>query len=143
MATEERKAMSRQAIGMWAGGAEIDASIFTADYTNHQEPAADGGVRTIELSTWISIVEANHRAFADLSVHILKQLADGDQVATHWRFSATQTGAYEGREATGKPVAWTGVQIDRFADGRIAESWVVWDKYSMFEQLDLISVAMR
>lgn len=138
MSLDVEKDLSRRGIAMWAGGATIDTTIFAPDYANHQEPLADGGTRTIDLAAWVAVVEANHQAFPDLSVEIMMQVAEGDRVATHWRFSATQTGTYEGQAATGKNVSWTGIQIDRFADGKIAESWVVWDKYTMFKQLDLI-----
>jgi hypothetical protein len=35
-------------------------------------------------------------------------------------------------------VTWTGVQIDRIADGKIVESWVDWDKYRLFETLGFL-----
>jgi hypothetical protein len=38
---------------------------------------------------------------------------------------------------TGKQIAWTGAQIDRFEGGKIAETWVNWDKSTMFQQLGL------
>ncbi len=37
-----------------------------------------------------------------------------------------------------KEVTWTSIQIDRFENGRIAESWVDWDKYRLFAQLGLV-----
>lgn len=138
VSVETEKALSRQALTMWAGGATIDPSIFASDYRNHQEPAADGGVKTIDLETWVALVKANHAAFPDLAVTFLMQVAEGDRVATHWRFTATQDGSYEGAAPSGKEVSWTGVSIDRFADGKIAESWVVWDKYTQFAVLGLL-----
>ena len=114
------------------------AALFTDGYVNHQEPAASGGVMGIDRASWAAIVTANHDAFSDLKVDILLQIAEGDLVATHWRFSATQTGPYEGHAPTGRSVRWTGVQIDRFEGDKIAESWVSWDKYSQFEALGLI-----
>ena len=35
-------------------------------------------------------------------------------------------------------VKWTGVQIDRFENGKIIESWVDWDKYRLFEELGFL-----
>ncbi len=66
-------------------------------------------------------------AFPDTRVDILLQLAEGDLVATHWRFSGTQTGAYESHPQSGMQASWTGVQIDRIEGGKIVESWVSWD----------------
>lgn len=51
---------------------------------------------------------------------------------------ASHGGPYEGLPATGRTVSWTGVQIDRFETGRIAESWVEWDKYTQFSALGLL-----
>ena len=48
------------------------------------------------------------------------------------------TGTYLGRPPTGRRATWTGVQIDRFANGKIIESWVDWDKYRLFEALRFV-----
>mgnify|MGYP000869959153 CR=1 FL=1 len=142
MTVDERKALARRSLGMWAADAPLEPdAVFAEDYVNHQEPMAAGGAGGLDRSGWAAVVEANHRAFPDLQVEILAQVAEGDRVATHWRFSATHAGTYEGRMATGRTATWTGVQIDRFAGGRIAESWVSWDKYGQFEQLGLLEGA--
>ena len=139
MTLSAEKELARRSLEMWAGNASVDPGVvFAEDYGNHQEPAAAGGVKAIDLAAWVKIVKSNHQAFPDLRVEILMQIAEGDTVATHWRFSATQTGPYEGHAPTGKRVSWTGVQIDRFENGKIAESWVSWDKYIQFKQLGLL-----
>ena len=66
------------------------------------------------------------------------QIAEGYQVATRWEFTATHTGDFIGAAPTGKQIIWTGVQIDRFEDGKIVESWVDWDKYRFLEGLGLV-----
>lgn len=135
----EKKNIARQSLEMWAGDATVDAAaIFTDGYVNHQEPAASGGIQGIDRATWATIVAANHDAFPDLKVEILSQIAEGDLVATHWCISATQTGPYGGTPPSGRPVSWTGVQIDRFEGDKIAESWVSWDKHTQLVQLGLI-----
>jgi predicted ester cyclase len=96
-------------------------------------------MKTNGLADWVALVKANHRAFPDLQVEFLMQIAEADRVATHWRFTATQGGSYEGLAPTGKHVSWTGVQIDRIEGDRIAESWVVWDKFTQFEALGLLT----
>lgn len=139
MTLSEMKDLARRSLQMWAGDAALETgAVFAEAYVNHQEPAASGGVKGIDLATWTAIVEANHRAFPDLKVDILAQIAEGDRVATHWRFTATHSGPYEGLAPTGRGLSWTGVQIDRFEGGRIAESWVSWDKFTQFEALGLL-----
>lgn len=131
------KDLARQAIEMWAGDATIDTSIFAAGYQNHQEPKAAGGRETIDLESWASLVASTHTTFPDLKVEILAQIGEEDRIATYWRFAGTQTGAYLDHPATGRAAEWTGVQIDRIAGGRIAESWVTWDFYSLLRDLGL------
>ena len=138
MSLDAMKTLSKQVVGMWAGDATVDQSLFTPDFKNHQEPLAEGGVKALDLSAWVALVEGNHKIFPDLAVTILSQVAEGDQVSTHWRFTGTQEGTYEGLAPTGKTVTWTGVSIHRFVDNKVAEAWVVWDKYYLFEQLGLI-----
>ncbi len=139
MSPSAEKELARRSLDMWSSTAPFTPdAVFAPDYVNHQEPAAASGVGTINLATWINIVQANHAAFPNLTVDILLQVAEGDIVATHWRFTGTQTGPYEGHPPSGKQASWTGVQIDRIANGRIVESWVSWDKYTQFAELGLL-----
>jgi predicted ester cyclase len=69
---------------------------------------------------------------------LLAAMPAASLAATRWQFSATQTGDYLGHPPTGRRATWTGVQIDRFENGRIAESWVDWDKYRLFEALGFL-----
>ena len=124
---------------MWgSNNTDKPEAVFAAAYVNHQESGAAGGVTSLDLTGWKAVVAENHRAFSDFEVRILMQIAEGALVATRWQFSATQTGPYLGHPPTGKRATWTGVQIDRFANGKIAESWVDWDKYRLFEALGFV-----
>jgi predicted ester cyclase len=139
MIVDEMKALVRRSLQMWAGGNTDDpAEVFAANYVNHQEPAAVGGVKAVGLGDWKDIVAGCHRAFPDLEVTILMQIAEGDLVATRWQFAGTQDGEYLGHAPSGKRAIWSGVQIDRVAKGKIVESWVDWDKYRMFEALGFL-----
>lgn len=138
MSIDANKTLSRRSLEMWASGnADNPDEIFAPGYLNRQEPDAAGSDTPLDLAGWKAVVRDNHTAFSDFRVAILMQIAEGDRVATHWRFTATQTGAYLGHPPSGRRASWTGVQIDRFADGRIAESWVVWDMDTLFRQLGL------
>lgn len=45
-----------------------------------------------------------------------------------------------GLALTNKSVTWAGTSIDEYdGEGKIARTWVVWDKYTMFRDLGLIS----
>ncbi len=139
MSIEAQKSLARRSLDMWAGNnRDKPEEVFASNYVNHQEPDAKGGVKALDLAGWKALIEENHRAFPDLKVQILMQIAEGDLVATRWRFTATQTGEYLGHAPSGKQAIWSGIQIDRIKNGKIVESWVDWDKYRMFEALGFI-----
>jgi len=139
MSLDKQKRLSRRSLEMWSSNnTDRQDEVFAANYVNHQEPDARGGAKTVDLAGWKEIVAENHRAFSDFQVRVLMQVAEGDLVATRWQFTATQTGEYLGHPSTGKRATWTGVQIDRFENGKIAESWVDWDKYRLFESLGFL-----
>ena len=139
MSIDEQKKLSRRSLEIWASrNTDQPEEIFAANYTNHQELDAKGGVKSVDLEDWKDIVRAKHRAFSNFKVQILMQIAENDLVATRWKFSAKHTGEYLGHPPTDKQVEWTGVQIDRFENGKTVESSVDWDKYRLFEELGFL-----
>jgi predicted ester cyclase len=140
MLLDDHKAMSRRALEMWASNNSDRAEdIFAEHYVNHQEPDVEGGVSDKSLEAWKKLVRDYHKAFSDSKLRVLTQIAEGDRVATHWTLSATHTGTFLGLAPTQKKATWTGIEIDRFEQGKIVESWVDWDKYRFLEQLGLVS----
>ena len=139
MSLEDNKAMARRANAIWASGnSEKFEDIFTDGYLNHQEPDIAGGVSVKNLEVYKELLAKYHSTFSSSRNEVLMQIAEGDWVATRWRFRATQTSEYLGVQPTGKEVTWTGIQIDRLENGKIAESWDDWDKYNLFAQLGLV-----
>jgi predicted ester cyclase len=139
LSVDQMKEVARRGLAMWGGRCEERVEdLFTAGYVNHQEPDVDGGVSDKTLAQWLELVGGFHESFSESTVGITTQIAEGDVVATHWEFSATQTGEFRGQPASGKRATWTGVQMDRFEGGKIAESWVSWDKFGLFEQLGVL-----
>jgi len=139
MTIDDNKALSRRALNLWASrNQEIFEDVFAETYINHQEPAVEGSVSDEPLAIYKQLLRDFHLAFGTSTVRILMQIGEGDLVATRWEFTAAQTGPYLGHPASGREATWTGIQIDRHKDGKIAESWVDWDKYRLLETLGLI-----
>ncbi len=61
--------------------------------------------------------------------------AGSDTVVTRWTGSGTHTGELLGIAPTGKSVNVDGIWIHRIADGKIVETWNVWDTLGMLQQL--------
>lgn len=139
MSLHGHKETSRHALEMWSSNkADRSEEVFGENYVNHQEPDIRGGVSNINLKGWKDLVNGFHKSFSNAQLEVLSQIAEGELVATRWAITATQTGDYLGHAPTNKTVTWTGVEIDRFEDGKIAESWVDWDKYRFFDELGLV-----
>ena len=61
------------------------------------------------------------QTYPDLHLSIERQIAEGEWVATCITARGTHQGSWLEIKPTGKPVAFTGVNIDRVVDGRIVE----------------------
>lgn len=74
-------------------------------------------------------------AFPDGQQRVEDQIAEGDKVVTRWSFRGTHRGELFGIKPTGKTVEFTGVFIDRIADGKLVEHWDEADILGVMEQL--------
>jgi steroid delta-isomerase-like uncharacterized protein len=83
-------------------------------------------------------VTSLREAFPDLEMTIDDQIADGDKVVTRWTARGTHTGSFQGLPPTGKRAAFTGVDIDRFVDGKAVECWTNTDELGLMQQLGAI-----
>jgi predicted ester cyclase len=139
MSLDQNKALSIRAIQMWgSNNTDRPDEIFAEDYANHQESDVEGGIQTRGLGRWKQLVDEFHQAFSEARALSTMQIAEADRVATRFEFSAVHTGEFMGKQPTGRRVTWTGVQIDRFKNGKIVESWVDWDKYRFFQGIGLV-----
>lgn len=81
-------------------------------------------------------------AMPDLRAVLHEQLAEGDLVASRWSGEGTHTGPLVTPAATvaptGKAIYFEEIRIDRFAGGKIVESWFIPDRLSLWQQLGLI-----
>jgi steroid delta-isomerase-like uncharacterized protein len=84
------------------------------------------------------LVTVYRNAFPDLHFTIDEQIAEGDKVVTRWTVDGTNKGELLGMPATGKSSTVTGIVVDRIANGKIAESWGIFDQFGMMQQLGVI-----
>jgi predicted ester cyclase len=78
-------------------------------------------------------------AFPDFHDSVDIQIAEGDMVATRFTSTGTHRGTFMGVEPTNRELTWTGITIDRIAEGKIVESWANWDMMGMMQQLNAVS----
>jgi steroid delta-isomerase-like uncharacterized protein len=77
-------------------------------------------------------------AFPDLKVTINDVLAEGEVVAVAWTGAGTHLGDLMGIPPTGKRGIMSGVEFNKFQDGRIVERWGNNDQLGLFTQLGLV-----
>lgn len=75
------------------------------------------------------------RGAPDMRIELDDAFAAGDRVATRIRIIGTHQGSFLGREATGRPFVINQLNIYRFEDGKVAESWQLADLAGLDAQL--------
>jgi steroid delta-isomerase-like uncharacterized protein len=119
------------------GNFDVYDEVLAPDFVDHdpQSPfaAARRGPQVMRATAILY-----RTAFPDLLVVIEAQYEAGDVIITRWTVSGTQTGGLPGLPPTRKRAAVSGVQIDRFKDDTIVESWRYWDTLGMLQQLGAV-----
>ena len=118
--------------GLSRGNLDLVDELVAPDAVMHNPLILDapGSVR--------GSVEMLRRAFPDLRVEVLDLIAEGDRVAAFLRLSGTNTGAYRRGGATNRRASMRAFFIWRIAQGRLAESWGVADRFDFLQQLGII-----
>jgi steroid delta-isomerase-like uncharacterized protein len=93
---------------------------------------------TVGYEAYREEISAYRAAFPDLRYTVEDQLAEGDLVASRWTVRGTHRGELMGIAPTGKEIGLTGITIQRFANGKIAEEWWNWDTLGLMQQLGAI-----
>lgn len=137
MSAEDNKVISRRLFQEFWDGKNLAVAdqLLDANHTDHtpgSPPLPPGPEGTKQFATLY------FTAFPDLRISIEDQVAEGDRVVTRWRAQGTNTGSLFGMPATNKPATITGITIDRFAGGKIVETWTNFDNLGMLQQLGVI-----
>ena len=138
MTTEENKAVVRRELeDLYNKGGNLDAAeeIYSPDFVGRDPTTGD--IRGVEGAKQFAATMRS--AFPDLTCIVEDQVAEGDKVVTRWSARGTHQGETEDLgPATGNRMEITGVSIERFSDGMVAESWDHYDALGMMQQLGLV-----
>ena len=86
-------------------------------------------------------IERDRTAFPDVHFAIEDEVAAGDKVVTRFICRGTHEGFLASIAPTGKRMLVSGMILNRFANGRLVESWINFDTFGMMRQLGVISFA--
>ena len=122
------------------GNVALLEELLAPDFIHHDPGRPD--VRSREdYKRWLA---ESHHLFPDLHITGEDLVAEVDKVATRWTFRGTNTGDFElpaPAPATGKQVSFSGMNIFRFAEGKIVEEWFQEDTMGMLQQLGFMPAA--
>ena len=143
MSTEQNKAIARRFLEEVFGQGKLAVvdEIVAPDHVDHGPSTLPGMPTGPEGSKMVVTIYRN--AFPDIHFTIDEQIAEGDKVVTRWTGRGTHKGELAGIPATGKSATVTGVGIDRIVNGKIVESWGIFDQFGMMQQLGIIPAASQ
>lgn len=114
------------------GDTEVFAQTIHPDFINYTAPA---GISKGPDGVSYFITEVLKKAFGNLKVEILNQVAEGDMVFTHKAFHATHIGEFMGVPATNKSITMLVMDVIRLKDGLYTEHWAIRDVPHLMNQL--------
>jgi steroid delta-isomerase-like uncharacterized protein len=133
MSTETNKAMIRRFFEEAFGNGDLAVvdEIVAPDQVNGGPGALPGMPSGPEGSKML--ITAYRNAFPDLQFIIDEQIAEGNMVVTRWTAHGTHNGELVGIPATGKRTTVVGLGVDRIENGKIVESWGLFDQFGMLQ----------
>jgi len=107
------------------------------DFVDHDPPFGLGsgreGIRAAAAAIRVG--------FPDWHSELHRLIAEGDVVVEHFTAGGPHRGEAFGAAPTGATVTLQGMQIFRFAEGRIVERWGRLDELGMLRQLGVVRLA--
>jgi predicted ester cyclase len=136
-ALERNKELVRRLIdrGFNRGDLDVVDAIVDPDVITHNPIILDAPPGPDSVRSGIAMLR---RSFPDFHAEILDLVAEGDRVAVFLRLSGTNEGDYRRGGATKKRGSFRAFFIWRVANGRLAESWGVADRFDLLQQLGVI-----
>jgi steroid delta-isomerase-like uncharacterized protein len=109
---------------------ELAADLFSSDHQFHDPqvpfpPGPDGVAAVVEV----------YQKGVNGHWQIEEIFSSGDRVVVRWTGSGTHVGEVNGIPATGKPIRVDAIAIHKVTDGKISESWEVWDTLGFLQQI--------
>lgn len=83
----------------------------------------------------VNLVQMVLRAIPDLHYEIQQIIARDDRVVVQLRGTGTHRGEFLGVAGTGKRMQWNVINIYRFEDGKVIETWQLLDVWGLMGQM--------
>jgi predicted ester cyclase len=136
---EHNKTISRRWIEVFNQRDDVaEAEVRGPDYVAHAPASLEPA--PLDSEAWTRFLSGFVEGFPDLHLEVADAVAEGDLVAQRVHFAGTHTGKFQGLPPTHRKVSFSGLEINRFVDGRVAEHWFQLDALTLLQQLGLVVV---
>ncbi len=113
------------------GNLDVADELIASDYVRHDlrpgNPPRPEGMKRIASDL--------RAAFPDLHLAVTFMVAENDMIVARWVTTGTHKGSWGAVEPTGKRAEFSGVNIWRFARGKVVELWNYRDDLGLMQQL--------
>lgn len=139
MTVEQNKDVSRRWIEVFNARDEAgEADVRGPDYVAYAPASLEP--KPLDSDAWTRFLAGFVEGFPDLRITIEDAVGEGDLVAQRVHFAGTHTGEFQGLPPTGRKVSFSGLELNRFVDGRVEEHWFQLDSLSLLQQLGLVVI---
>ena len=112
---------------------DLAPELLATDHKMHdpQVPAGSGPQGMAEVVRTYQDGVEGHWGIEEL-------FSAGDRVVVRWTGTGRHTGEVNGIPPTGKEIRVDAITIHRMAEGKIAETWEVWDTLGFLQQIGVV-----
>jgi steroid delta-isomerase-like uncharacterized protein len=110
-------------------------NLIAVDYVRHCQATPDVQVNSLE--DFKKYLLGDRESFPDPDLRVVHLIAEDNLVAFWATYAGVQEGPIGQFPATGNRMEIAFAGIHRIEDGKIAETWVIWDNLAALTQLGL------
>lgn len=119
--------------GVWNGeNPAIADELVAPEYLIHDRAIAEE-LRGPEL--YKALADSTREIFPDMEFTIDDAISAADTVTLRWTMTGTHEGSLFDIQPTGKRVTLTAIEMNRFEDGELVETWTQSDMLGLVQQL--------
>jgi steroid delta-isomerase-like uncharacterized protein len=136
MSAEENKAVVMRIFDeIWnQGKLDVADEVLTPETLFHSPIRPEPMLGPAPLKGIVGFLRSG---FPDIQFTVDDIFGDGDLVAVRWTSHQTHTVTYMGVPPTGKKLSYTGNEIFRLVDGKVAEFWLIVNAMGVLGELGL------
>ncbi len=113
------------------GNTDIIKEVFAENFVNHSVPPN----APTNVGPMVKFITELHHGFSDISVDIQEIFGEGDKVCVRKTITATHTGEFMGKQATGKKIVMHIIDIEVLKGGKITDRWNLSDFPQILQSL--------